>query len=72
MPWQLILFDYVVIGIVVFVVGALAHKLEKRDFRPAHGWVLCVIGVVIFWPISVYGLLRAVLGFFLTLRKGRA
>jgi hypothetical protein len=66
------LFDYFIIGVVVFVVGGLAHKLGERGFRPTMGWVICFIAVVVLWPVSVYGLLRAIFRFFLTLWKRHA
>lgn len=69
MTWQLILFDWIVIGTVVFIVGALAHKLEVIGFRPTYGWIVCYLTIVVCWPLSVFGLLRAVFRFILMFRR---
>jgi hypothetical protein len=46
-----ILIDYLIIGVVIFTIGAIAGS------RPMSNWVLSFFGVVLLWPIAAYGFL---------------
>lgn len=59
------LLDYLIAGIVIFLVGLIAHKVEDRNFRPISGsWTICFVAVTLLWPISfvafIVGLCRIV------------
>lgn len=56
---QAFLIDWLVIGIVIFVVGVIARAVTGELTRPQSGWVLCFIACVLLWPISIIGFLFA-------------